>query len=67
MKHESLVYEVEADCPYCGSAIYAEIDLSVPSENFVEDCEVCCAPILFRVATNDLGDVTGVEAVRENG
>ena len=66
MKHEPLFFEIEAGCPYCGSAVYAEIDLSVPSESFIEDCEVCCAPILFRVATNNLGDVTGVEAVREN-
>ena len=66
MKHESLIYEIQVDCPYCGSAVYAEIDLSFQSQNFVEDCEVCCAPILFRIATNNLGDVTAVEAVREN-
>jgi len=67
MRHEPLFFEIEADCPYCGSAVYAEIDLSVPSESFIEDCEVCCAPIFFRVATNNMGDVTGVEVVRENG
>ena len=32
-------------CPYCGEAISMLLDLSVASQNYIEDCEVCCRPI----------------------
>ena len=36
-------------CPYCGERIFMEVDEcegnSVPE--FIEDCEVCCHPIVF--------------------
>ena len=33
------------DCPFCGETISVLLDLSVPSQSYVEDCEVCCRPI----------------------
>lgn len=33
------------DCPFCGETISILLDLSVPSQSYVEDCEVCCRPI----------------------
>ncbi|MEM6646121.1 MAG: CPXCG motif-containing cysteine-rich protein [Bacteroidota bacterium] len=32
-------------CPYCWEHISMLLDLSVPEQAFVEDCEVCCNPI----------------------
>jgi transcription elongation factor Elf1 len=32
-------------CPYCGEEISMVLDLSVPRQKYVEDCEVCCNPI----------------------
>lgn len=32
-------------CPYCGETIEIELDLSVPEQQYVEDCSVCCQPI----------------------
>jgi hypothetical protein len=32
-------------CPYCGEQISMVLDLSVPRQSYVEDCEVCCNPI----------------------
>ena len=32
-------------CPYCWEQISMLLDLSVPEQAFVEDCEVCCNPI----------------------
>jgi hypothetical protein len=32
-------------CPYCGEEISMILDFSVPSQVYVEDCEVCCNPI----------------------
>ena len=32
-------------CPHCGEEISMVLDLSVPKQTYVEDCEVCCNPI----------------------
>ena len=35
-------------CPYCSQAITMLIDLSVDSQTYIEDCEVCCRPVEIR-------------------
>jgi transcription elongation factor Elf1 len=40
-------------CPYCGEEISMVLDLSVPSQRYVEDCEVCCNPIEISYSTED--------------
>lgn len=32
-------------CPHCWSEISMLIDVSVPQQTYIEDCEVCCNPI----------------------
>jgi len=41
-------------CPYCAQGISMLLDLSVDSQSYVEDCEVCCNPIqiAYRVEDN---------------
>lgn len=43
------INEKESYCPYCGEAISLLIDDSVSSQEYVEDCQVCCSPILISV------------------
>ncbi len=40
------------DCPYCGEAIEILIDPSIPEQNYIEDCQVCCRPITVRVSVD---------------
>ena len=40
-------------CPYCWQRISMVLDLSVPGQTFVEDCEVCCHPIEVRYTVED--------------
>jgi hypothetical protein len=42
-------------CPYCGEMIEVIIDCSVPQQNYIEDCQVCCCPIEFEIAVDQLG------------
>jgi len=49
------------ECPYCGEPISMVLDLSVPEQVYVEDCEVCCRPIELRYAAED-GELTAFEA-----
>lgn len=35
-------------CPHCWENISIVIDLTTGSQEFIEDCEVCCHPIRFQ-------------------
>lgn len=32
-------------CPYCWEEISMLLDPSIPKQQYVEDCEICCNPI----------------------
>jgi hypothetical protein len=55
------------ECPWCGSPTEITLDCSAGSHTFVEDCMVCCAPMLVRLDCDPVtGALTGLSAVREN-
>ena len=43
------------DCPYCGESIDILLDMSVPSQRYIEDCQVCCRPISLGVDVDEAG------------
>lgn len=53
------------DCPYCGEPIDILLDASIPSQCYIEDCQVCCRPITLNVDIDEAGDPT-VRATGEN-
>ena len=53
------------DCPYCGETIEILIDTSIRSQQYIEDCQVCCRPITLRVEMDADGAVQ-VHASGEN-
>jgi hypothetical protein len=59
------ISEQNLSCPYCGEPISVLIDDSVADQNYVEDCQVCCRPILLGVSVDMDGDVV-VTARSEN-
>jgi hypothetical protein len=55
-----LINEVSAktiSCPYCGEHIRILVDGSLPEQEYVEDCQVCCRPIVLGVTVDVDGDV----------
>ena len=44
-------------CPYCGETITVLIDCSVPEQEYIEDCQVCCRLIVFDVRVSESGEV----------
>lgn len=36
-------------CPYCGEEITILVDASLPDQTYIEDCQVCCRPIVIGV------------------
>lgn len=53
-------------CPWCGERFETLVDASAGSAEYVEDCQVCCRPIVFRLEVGGDGDVH-VQATREGG
>jgi hypothetical protein len=47
--------EVTLQCPYCWEEITLLVDGSIETQEYIEDCEVCCRPIDFSVEVNDDG------------
>ncbi|WP_342245267.1 CPXCG motif-containing cysteine-rich protein [Pseudomonas sp. OTU5201] len=51
-------------CPYCGEPAETVLDLSGGDQQYIEDCPVCCRPILFRLWTD--GQDWSLEVRRED-
>jgi len=45
-----MIIERASSCPYCGESIDLLIDVSVESQQYVEDCQVCCRPIVVEAS-----------------
>ena len=59
------LHEKTVSCPYCGECIDVLLDPSVPHQNYIEDCQVCCQPIIFDVTVDSDDDV--IVFVRSEG
>ncbi len=57
--------EKQISCPYCGEFIDVLIDCTVEHQEYIEDCQVCCRPIVLRVSVSGSEEVL-VEALHEN-
>jgi hypothetical protein len=55
---------VTVTCPHCWESITLPIDLSAGDQSCVEDCPVCCAPILVDY-TVDNGELADISVERE--
>lgn len=52
-------------CPYCWESLDISVDPSVPQQDYVEDCQVCCQPILIHAQFEEDGELS-VSAEAEN-
>lgn len=43
-------------CPYCGEGFEILIDLSVLDQEYVEDCYVCCRPMVVSLSEDADGE-----------
>ena len=51
-------------CPYCGESVVIEPEPSDEIVEYVEDCHVCCRPIIFTISYSE--DGSEVNARRED-
>ena len=52
-------------CPYCWENIEVLVDCSVAEQEYIEDCSVCCRPILLTTTCSN-GQLEHIEAKSEN-
>jgi len=43
------------DCPRCGETVEVLVDLSIPLQEYTEDCPVCCRPMILKVTSGESG------------
>lgn len=58
--------EISVQCPYCGEMLTTLIDISAGCQQYIEDCQVCCCPILFDIELAADGELRQVNTRREN-
>jgi uncharacterized Zn finger protein len=55
-------------CPYCGESIEHVVDSAGgESQEYVEDCEVCCRPWTVRVTIDGDGNATVLVNTQDEG
>ena len=54
------------DCPYCGEQFEASIDMSAGNQEYIEDCEVCCRPIVFHIVVDEDSERAKVSTRRDD-
>lgn len=59
------LYEAELQCPYCWEQIELLVDGSVDRQEYVEDCSVCCRPIVVVISAFE-GELLSVEGRSED-
>jgi len=62
------MYSLESSyiqCPFCWENFEVIVDCSVESQEYVEDCEVCCRPIVMKVEISHEG-LPHIEVSRES-
>ena len=61
-----MIHYRTVDCPYCGEAFETNIDTSAGSQEYIEDCQICCRPITFRIEVDYDGDLITVDPHRDD-
>jgi hypothetical protein len=53
-------------CPYCGEPFEVEADCSAGSQDYIEDCPVCCRPVEFRLDVGMNGGLLSLTTHRDD-
>ncbi len=53
-----LIQGQAATCPHCWEPITLSLDLSVSGQSYIEDCPVCCKPLIVSYSAAN-GEITG--------
>lgn len=58
MSQESLFTEMaNQHCPYCGTPIHLVVDPDDENQEYTEDCEACCQPMVVVIHDGTVAEV----------
>lgn len=57
--------EAKIQCPYCWEMLTVFVEPMEGEHSYVEDCQVCCAPMLINAYVVD-DEVSSITAEQEN-
>lgn len=57
--------ETNITCPYCGERVTVLLNREDAGQEYIEDCQVCCRPIIFNVFEG-VGETITVAVRNEN-
>lgn len=63
---QGMLDEYPSYCPYCGEPLDLLLDASGGSQDYVEDCSVCCRPFEVQVRVGTDGEIAGVTLKRDD-
>lgn len=53
-----MLEETVIDCPYCGEFITVLLNQEEIGQEYIEDCQVCCKPIVFSIQVDMNGELS---------
>jgi hypothetical protein len=60
-----MIEAIHISCPYCGEVFETSADCSAGDQEYIEDCQVCCQPIVITLHVTDT-TLINVEAKRDD-
>jgi hypothetical protein len=57
---------IQLQCPWCGEIFGTAVDLTTGDRTWVEDCQVCCAPMRVMINLDESGAIASVSAHRDD-
>lgn len=54
----SFLEECWISCPYCGETMSILVDPTNEEPDYIEDCQVCCRPIIINQLSANDGSIT---------
>lgn len=61
-----MLSEYEVICPYCGESFVSLVDTSIDQQEYIEDCQICCNPIVFQVSLDTISGEPNLSVRRDN-
>lgn len=61
-----MLNEVTVECPYCGERFTSFLDPSAAEQEYIEDCQICCNPIVFEVRVDTISGELILNVRRDN-
>ena len=62
----TMLHEYLTECPYCGESFTSLIDTSAGQQEYIEDCQICCQPIVFIIELDTIDAKPFITIKRDN-